>query len=503
MTIATQILHWSQTRPNHPAIVMDDPVTYGELRRRVADWLTRLEVLSVSPSSWGGDRLAVCTVRVGLLLPNHIEGIAAFLATAIAGGVTMVLNPDWSPSQIQAVLRQYPPNVLITTAAWEAIAPGIPTWVIDENPEHLANNGFPLIQTLDRAIAPDTPFYIGFTSGTTGTPKGILRHHQSWLDSFVVSRQELGITDRDRVLVPGSIAYSLSLFTVLDALNTGATVHLSPSFNPRWAVRQLSQVTVVVGVPTMVDAIARVSQRQRNTWDTVRSVICAGASCPAALHDTTRQIFPNAVQQVYYGASELSFISLWSSNEQPPTGSVGRIMPGVQVSICRDNGDRCNTGETGFITVHSSMLSLGYLVGGTEMPLRYLGNAATVGDRGWIDKNGWLYLAGRESDRITTGGLTLYPAELERVLEAHPVIQQAVVLGIPDERRGDRLVAVLVCDDLSQRQIRDWMRSRVSRAKCPHDYYRVDNLPVAVSGKCDRRVLEQWVMDAVQQLEFL
>ena len=499
MTIATNILRWMTARPEHPAIVMHQMVSYGELARQVAHWFMKLQTLSAKQPCLSGGAL-----RVGLLLPNGAESMAAFLATAIAGGVAMVLNPDWSPNQIQAVLRQYPPMVLITTPELEAITPdGLPVWYADENTKTAALTESLLmrIQASNQAIAPETLFYIGFTSGTTGTPKGILRHHQSWLDSFVVSRQELGITEGDRVLVPGSIAYSLPLFTVLDALNAGATVYLSPSFSPRLAMQWLGQISVVVGVPTMVDAIARVAQPR--VWHGVRLVICAGASCPLALHHITQQIFPNALRLVYYGASELSFISLWSSAEPLPVGSVGRIMPGVQVSIRRDNGDRCDTNEIGLITVHSSMLSLGYLIDGQEVPLQYLNQWATVGDRGWLDKNGWLYLAGRESDRITTGGITLYPSALEQVLESHPAIHQAAVVGVPDQRRGDRLVAVLVCENLSPGQIRGWMRSRVAPAHCPRHYYRVDRLPVALSGKCDRRTLQQWIIRKVNYLKHL
>lgn len=515
MTVAEAWLRWALTNPHRPALVIDQQTfSYGDLGQQVTAWVARLEdIAAIQASSlsypladppWGGDLFNACRVRVGMLLPNRVEAIAVFLATVTMGGVAMVLNPDWSTTQVQQVLSHYPVDIVITTESWEKVLPeACPRWILDAMPDKTAGPSLAELFLQSQAIAPEAPFYIGFTSGTTGLPKGIVRHHRSWLDSFATSRQELGLRESDRVLVPGSLAYSLSLFTALDTLNSGATLYLMPLFNPRHAVAQLAQITVLVCVPTLLDAIIRAAQRQQMQWPGVRSLICTGASYPVSLHRTAAQTFPVAVQQIYYGASELSFISLWTSDESPPLESVGRAMAGVAIAICQEDGQPCAVGETGLITVSSTMLSMGYLVGGKVRPLRRLAQGVTVGDRGWLDAKGWLYVAGRDSDRLTTSGITLDPAEVERILEQHPAIQVAAVVGLPDERRGMRLVAVVVGDRLSRQEAIAWVRSRLSKAKCPTRFYRTAQLPVAPSGKLDRAMVQRWVIDHAPQLERL
>jgi long-chain acyl-CoA synthetase len=322
-----------------------------------------------------------------------------------------------------------------------------------------------------------------------------VRHQQSWLDSFAVSRQEFGIQAGDRLLIPGSLAYSLSLFTALDGLQAGATVYLSAPFNPRRAVAQLEQadLTWIVGVPTMVSAIAQVAHRRQCAWPSVRGVICSGSSSPATLWEQVTPVVPNATHYAYYGASELSFVSLWTSQDYPPPASIGRAMAGVRVAILAPDGTPCPPGEVGEIAVQSSMVSLGYLTVG----LRWVKGWATVGDRGWMDDQGWIYLAGRPSDRLTTGGLTLYPYPLERALEHRPEIRQAAVIGLPDPQRGDRIVAVVEWQPgacLSRRQLRQWLLTQVPRPHCPQQFYCTPTWPLAPSGKLDRHQLQQWVV---------
>ncbi|MGB3515761.1 MAG: AMP-binding protein [Elainellaceae cyanobacterium] len=506
MAIADGLLRVTQTWPDRPAVVVGDRTySYGDLGQQIQQMAARLQTVE-RQDRWPDPRLAACTLRVGLLLGNRLETLVTFWSTALIGGVAMVLNPDWSPAQLQATLHRYPPDLLVTDTQGMAVLadhlpPGLLVWDVDTDWE-LGDETF-----MPPAIAPDTPFYIGFTSGTTGLPKGILRHHQSWIESFAVSRQEFGIGEGDRVLVPGSLAYSLSLFTAVDSLQAGATLYLLPNFSVRQGLRLLDQaaITWLVGVPTMVGAIARLAERRRGVYPSVRGVICAGGRCPASLAATTAAVFPKAVTYAYYGASELSFVSLRSSQESPPLASVGRAMAGVRLSVLRDNGDRCEPGEVGWIAIQSSMVSLGYL---TDEPegLRWLGDWATVGDRGWLDEQGWLYLAGRQGDRLTTGGLTLYPRQLEQVLEQRLDIRQAAVVGVPDEQRGDRLVAVLAwqgAERPTRRQLLTWMRTQVPRAHCPQQFYTTSRWPIAPSGKLDRSGLRQWILEAAPELEVL
>jgi long-chain acyl-CoA synthetase len=213
-----------------------------------------------------------------------------------------------------------------------------------------------------------------------------------------------------------------------------------------------------------------------------------------------RRLFPNARFAEFYGASETSFMTVAKADEHGPEASVGRAFSGALVSIRDRAGRPLPAGKTGYVFVESPFLFMNYACGETSDLLCHDG-AMSVGDIGFLDPNGFLHLVGRASRKIVTSGKNVYPEEIERVLERHPAVAAAAVLGAPDGSRGERLIAlvheradaVVTCAELIAH-----LRKALPLYKVPRVYASVPDWPLTRSGKADFDGLRQaWIAGAI------
>ncbi|MBD1910802.1 MULTISPECIES: AMP-binding protein [unclassified Leptolyngbya] len=501
----------AQRYPNQLAIACgSQSLTYGELLHRVQQ-VARVTATYKAQHSTHPDH----GFWVGILLSNRVEFLELFLGITMAGGVAMVLNPEWASPQLQSILDRWTPGILVSDSqqlqrienlsSLKAIAldilPADPSsyenW-LDPESASLENQLTVQEDFLELAIDPDSPFYIGFTSGTTGHPKGILRSHASWLNSFAASRIEFDIGPTDQVLVPGSLVHSLSLYTAIEALNMGASLHILPHFTPKAILLSLNQpsITRLVAVPTVLKTVANTAQSL--SFSHLKTVIAGGSKLSPALRDQLATVFPQADILEYYGASELSFVSIASSRERIPSESVGRAFHGVTLSVQRDDGSgMAKVGEIGWIGIRSNMLCSGYLEPQPSTGFRIEQGWATVGDRGYLDENGFLYLVGREHDMLISNGINVYPSEIEAVLLQLPEIENAVILGIPDDCRGDLICAIITWNGpkhLTRNTLIHHIRTQIGQAKCPRRFFAVKTLPTTTSGKPLRSHLQAQIL---------
>lgn len=451
-------------RPGHPALVFDGaPVSYGTLLEQVlraGAGVAALPTGDVPP-------------RVALSLGNRAELPALFFGIVAAGGIVGLLDPKWSAAQTAAALDSFRPNLHLTTetaAAW--IAGRQAGWTIPP-------------------VDPKTPFLVGFTSGTTGRPKAFIRNQGSWLATLEASRVEFGIGPDDIILVPGPLVHGLGLYGAVEGLSAGATIRVQPKFDAADAAMQLAEcgVTTLVLVPTMLVGILDAAERDGRHFPALRRVICSGAKLAPAVHERLAALCPDAAVLEYYGASELSFVSLRSSLEGAPADSVGRPFHGVELSLRDDDGNPVERGRPGTVWVRSGMLSDGYLGTTDGAGYRERDGWGTVGDYGWIDGEGWLRLVGRAGDMVITGGLNVYPAEVEAVLRAHPAVAEAVVFGLPDPYWGDALSAVVWWrgdGHASLAELRGWCQERLEAYKAPRRVFAAADMPLTGSGKIAR-----------------
>lgn len=435
--------------------------------RCLVDAIGSVEDLVRSATSRGG--------RVALLLDDPAALLICFLACARTARIAMVLDPGWPDGQRTRVLSAVRPELLIDTRSYSLVR----QQAVLENAVSALNEPDP---------AENDPFYCGFTSGSTGTPKGYLRNHGSWLWSFELSKREFGISDRDRIVLAGQLTHSLHLYGAVCGLACGHEVVLTPRFDPRSLLADLSgggAAAVLYATPTQLHFLAEAAERL-GPVETVHQVLASGAKWQDRDRERLAEAFPEAHLFEFYGASETSFITISGSAENAPPGSVGRPPAGIDIVI-GDPGAPVPSGEAGAIWVKSNLLFSGYLCG-NDPQTRWQDGWLTFGDEGYLDGNGFLFLTGRSNRMIVTSGLNVYPEEIEAVLLSHPDVAAAIVIGLEDPVRGQRLVAAVQMGVPTKRAedvLLRYCRTRLAAGKLPRRILIFENLPLTAGGKPD------------------
>lgn len=422
--------------------------------------------------------------RVALLLGDPAALLISFFACARTGRIAMVLDPDWPAGQRSDVLVDAAPDLIIDRQAYAQAGEGKPKTQVRS-------------RTGGTAPLADDPFYCGFTSGSTGRPKGYLRNHGSWLRSFDLSDREFAIPPRERIVVAGQLTHSLHLYGAVCGLERGHEVVLTPRFDPRTLLCNLSQGThgsALYATPTQLHFLAEAVER-KGPLDAVRHVLSSGAKWQDKDRERLGGLFPNAQLIEFYGASETSFITVSCGGEAVPPGSVGRPPSEVRIAI-GDPERPAEPGTPGAIWVKSGLLFSGYLCG-DDPRTRWKDGWLTFGDEGYLDAHGYLFLTGRSNRMIVTSGLNVYPEEIETVLMAHPAVAGAVVTGLQDPVRGARLEAAVQLER-PVANARDVLlahcRQRLEIAKLPRRIHIFEQLPQTPGGKLDiRRVSDMLV----------
>lgn len=434
---------------------------------------------------------------IALHLPTGPALALFFLAVIRAGREAQVFDPEWPMATVREVRRELTPALTITydnsMAAKRAL-------ILPDQPARFTGFaelvGAPATFDPIPEVSIAKPFYVGFTSGSTGLPKGYRRTQESWLASFRTDVAEFGLSPTDVILAPGTLSHSLFLYAFLRGLHAGARVLLSGQFRPNGLLRVIDKekVSIIYGVPTqfllLIDAAEALPSR---SFPSVRWILSSGAKWPADKRSSLRRAFPSAAFCEFYGASELSYVTLAKDRDDVPATSVGRPFPDVEVSIRDRRGRRLPGGKTGLVCVESKLCFMEYAFG-TNTSLRKFGKALSVGDLGFLDQDGFLHLVGRSNRMIISSGRNIYPEEIERVLERHPDIATAAVLGPADALRGERLVALIQPKSGLAPRPADLIahaRQELPMFKIPRIYATVSNWPVTPSGKTNFDALDR------------
>jgi long-chain acyl-CoA synthetase len=456
--ITDGVLLTSMRSPDSVAMLYgDETITYGDLAWRMCRVASAVD--------------AAPARRVAVSLPNHPALIEVFLGATLAGAVVLLFDPKWPRAVLDDVLSVHQPHLFVgeDAAASVPFATYVP-WREAQDPN----------RTLRAQPTTTMPFLVGFTSGTTGTPKGFIRSHASWVASFAASKAEFGISKTTRVFLPGPLSHGLSLYAAIETLNAGGSVVLSPAFDASLALRQVvdTQANTIVAAPTILDLILNAGPR--HVVDHVSTIITAGSKLSAPLRQDLASIFPNARVFEYYGASELSFVTVARPDEGCPPQSVGRAFRGAEILV------EAEPGKVGTIWVRSKMLSAGYVSAPDGVGFRTRDGWATVGDQGWMDERGFLTLIGRDGDMIITGGLNVYPTEIEAVIGSVPGVSEVVVTGQPDERWGQVVTAIIRGDGVDLALVKAACAAHLPTAKHPRLWFKATDFAMTSSGKIDR-----------------
>jgi long-chain acyl-CoA synthetase len=455
MPFLDRIQRWAEERPHDTAVVVaGHRLTWAELRESAAGLVS--DTKAVTP----------------LCEANSVAFAVKFAASVAGGRQCAVLDPSWPAPLQDDIVRRV-----------ESLAQPAPVSPHDD----LADG------------APEDTFLIGLTSGTTSVPKAFTRSRCSWQESFDASITFFGLRQDDVTLAPGPLAASLNLYALAECLYAGSEFQALETFDVGdvHAAITHDRVTRLVLVPTMLRMLSERGLTGCVDASGVRTIICAGSKLDARTLEAARRWAPNATIFEYYGASELSFVSgagLAPGEAAAGGTGIGRAFPGVDVRILDDLGGPVPDGSAGNICVRSAMVSNGYLWGDDGEALRSFDGWFTVGDQGYLEA-GELHILGRRADMILTAGKNVYPHEVELALGAVPGVAAAVAAGMPDDLRGQRVVAGIVpsAGAVTATQLKSGLENILAREKWPLQYYAMADLPVTDRGKVSRKLLLDWI----------
>nr|WP_263323415.1 AMP-binding protein [Neobacillus sp. Marseille-Q6967] len=453
-----------------------EKVTYQAWQKKVwqtANWL---------------DSLQQSNHTLGILMPNGIPFLQLFTSAAAAGWTAVVFDPKWTLNECQVRMGLARPSILVTTKElYPKIKPFHPHVLLWEECSLEINR----LSTYKMNLVDDQlPFYMGFTSGTTGHPKAFIRAHSSWTSSFDCTRKDFHIDQHDTVLIPGSLIHSHFLYGAISTLYWGGTVHLLEKFSPKQVISLLEKesVTVLYVVPTMIAALLK----EQVTIEKPIKILSSGAKWEEHTKQQIRKSIPHSSMYEFYGASELSFVTFLNEEDYSrKTDSVGKPCQRVEIQIRRPDGQSAQAYETGKIYVRSPMLFKGYLEHSDHDAIHKLKSIAdengwvSVGDMGYVDEDNYLYLSGREKNMILYGAINIFPEEIEKVIGSHSDVEEVAVIGLSDSYWG-QIIAAVIKGSADKRELKKLCREKLASYKVPRKWIFVEELPYTTSGKISR-----------------
>jgi fatty-acyl-CoA synthase len=492
----------------------DVRLTYAELATEVERLARGLMGLGLRP----GD-------RVGIWSPNNAEWVLAQYATAQVGVILVNLNPAYRTSEVQYALAQSGCRVLIAAtdfktsdyrAMVDEVRPELPRLErvvfigTSDWDELLAAGDAVTDETLrdrEATLTFDDPINIQYTSGTTGFPKGATLTHHNILNNGYFVGQGCAYTEHDRVCIPVPFYHCFGMVLGNLACTThGATIVVpAPAFDPvaTLAAVEAERCTSLYGVPTMFIAELGLADFERFDLTSLRTGIMAGSPCPVEVMKQCIDRMHMDQVTICYGMTETSPVSTQTAVDDPidkRVGTVGRVHPHVEVKIVDPaTGLPVGPGESGELCTRGYSVMLGYW----DDPERTAeaidpGRWMHTGDLATMDDEGYLNIVGRIKDLVIRGGENVYPREIEEFLYRHPDVVDVQVIGVPDERYGEELMAWLRLRDgvvLTVEDVDAYCRGKIAHHKIPRYVHVTDEFPMTVTGKVQKYKMREQAIE--------
>ena len=440
---------------------------------------------------------------MALQLPNISQFLVAYFGILKAGGVAVPLNVLLKAPEVAFYLGDSGAEILITwegvlgEAAKGAAAAGVSEIYAVGHAEN-APGAYPFEQLLAVADGPrlaprqltDTAVIV-YTSGTTGRPKGAeLTHIQLYMNADIPGRL-VGVQPNDVVITVLPFFHVFGLSSILDlCVRFGCTMSLIPRFDPATVLTaiQRDHATVFDGVPTMFIALLQYPDLDSYDVTSLRLAVSGGASIPAPVLDAFEKRFGVVILEGYGLTETASTTTQNKSITERRAYSVGKPIWGTQAQVWDDDGNALPPGKdnVGEVVTRGLHVMKGYLHDPQATAEAFAGGWFHTGDLGYFDEDGFLFIVGRIKELIIRGGYNVYPAEIEDVLHAHPAVAEAAVTGIPDDRLGEEVMAVVTLRpgaSLTAPELIAYCKERIAAYKYPRVIEFRDELPKNTMGK--------------------
>lgn len=447
--IHAPLAHWATERAE--TVAMDDgqtQLTFAQLHDAVEQHADALTQSHAPATVFVNDQLST------------IDQMVSFMGIIRTGRCAAVSDPDW-PSAVRTSVQS-----IFSSEPFESSVP-----------------------------APHSPFYIGFTSGSTGMPKGFRRHHQSWTESLRVCLDTFGPDAASCVMAPGRFSHSLFLFGMVLGLWSGGGVVVQDRFSASRLIDTLrsGRTPCLVAVPSQLLLMLELAARRTLApIEGVRLILISGARWMRDRTSALQVLFPNARIVEFYGASETSFMAWMDANASAPSQAVGKPFSNVDIDI-RHPQPPLGVGQ---IFVRSPMLFMDYVGNASDSTAAIREDDwLSVRDMGYIDAQGYLCMVGRENRMVVTQGKNLFPEEVEAVLLSCPNVAHASVRGLPDPIRGQQVVALVYFHNPSTAPsasaLADMCRTQLEGYKVPKRFFVCTDWPMTANGKTDHAALAE------------
>jgi acyl-CoA synthetase (AMP-forming)/AMP-acid ligase II len=496
------IARHAEKQPDKPALIMNEAsVTFRQLDQETNALARALLELGVQP----GDRISV-------LFHNSPEILKAWTAAGKISVTPIALNYRFRADELAYIINDSESKLLMYGEDFdEVVAEATPKFenlsirfmragavpkdgVLDLYEQiRKGPKSPPKVQTNPLAVASS----LIYTSGTTGRPKGVVRGSKNRLNSLLGYAYTFESTYDDTHLVAGPLYHSAPYAWAAFSLILGNTVVVMPRFDAEDFLRLIERhrVTTTWAVPTMLNRILNLPDEVRKRYDlsSLRVMTVGGESFPFPVKKRAVEFFGEGKIFEFFGATEISCVTYLRPEDQlRKPGSCGKPAMGNEIRLLDEQMKDVPVGQVGVMYVKSPFLLDGYYRNPEATQACYHEGYFTVGDMARMDEQGYYYIVDRAVDMIISGGVNIYPAEIEKVLYGHPKVFDVGIVGVQDPDWGERIVAFVVPKegaDISEQEIIRYVEERLASYKKPKEVFFVNELPYSPSGKMLKRML--------------
>ncbi|MGE5104284.1 MAG: class I adenylate-forming enzyme family protein [Betaproteobacteria bacterium] len=500
LELATLISRHARYRPDVTAVVFgDERLTYAQFAARVARVANLLRALGIGK----GDKVAT-------VLGNSREALELVFAVPAVGAALVPLSPLLMPAGLASLLRDSDAKCLVSQRSMLAtleklgddLAPLLPGRVLlidgasGDFGDYAALTARQRDTFVPEPCGPDDLFNIMYTSGTTGLPKGIMHSHYVRAMYCLLMASLYRMTPESRTMHAGAIVFNGAYVTLMPTFYLGATYVLLPQFDADATIAAIERerITHIMLVPTQIIAILASKAYRPERLSSLECILSLGAPLLQEHKDRLNADLPNRFYELY-GLTE-GFVTILDRDEaQRKSGSVGRPTQFFEMRIVDADGHDVPCGEIGEIVGRGPIRMQGYYKRPdlTEQAIR--DGWIFTGDLGYTDEDGYLYLVDRKKDMIDSGGMKVYPKDVEEIAARHPAIREVAVFGVPHDKWGETPLAAVILRAGAQattEELRDWINARVAAR-----YQRVsavvilDDFPRSAAGKTLKREMRE------------